>query len=354
MKRSVFFLSLGMILSSQVYSGVDLKKFCKDSDAKLKLAKEASENNGWISKEKPRRKGGPKKYMKYYFDGCHYQTTWIRETHEALCKGDEVKSSLNQDQINRINYPKNILFFFDGAGDFNAEIAEDYIDPINLTGDEGRDLLGSRNGLKALFGMLNIRTLGSFRGYSTSYNHPLQEVKKDLEIHYHPGSGLKGREDYASAKSCALQTKQNLDVLAEFRDIDTKWLVMGFSNGGKLALDFQEDASDNDISIDLAFVMDPIAQAITYHLDKLNDTIGEKAPQTKRLINIYQSTDYGSLKGFELRGKPVVGADENYELGDLGYDGKYNHILLPQARFIQKTSACEFGKAIFNTESYCR
>ncbi len=285
-----------------------------------------------------------------YTEVCRYDTPWIENMYQTLCNGYQVKKdAITNEQINEINAPEYILFFFDGAADYNAGLAHVRLSPINIDGTEGVELgMGNANGLSALIKMMI---------YS---NHTLAKNKDKIELHYHSASGFKNSVGFSSATSCAKETKYYLDVLNSIREekINTKWMVMGYSNGGAMTIDFQNRVTDYGISIDLAFSIDPIVQTIFYPTHKIKDTIGERNENTKRFVNIYQNTDIDSLPGFQLRGKPVVNADLNilatpYNTSDLSSDGTYNHVRIVSSDRVFKATDCEFEK-VFNPKSNCK
>jgi hypothetical protein len=279
---------------------------------------------------------------------CRFDTPWIEQMYATLCSNYNAKTeSVSNEQINNIEAPKYILFFFDGAGDFNASYAKSSLSPVNIDGTEGVDLgMGNANGLSALIRMM----------HSTS--HTLGQNKNEIELHYHSGSGFKNI-GFSTAISCAKETKYYLDVLNQLREkkLETKWMVMGYSNGGALSIDFQNSVVYYDINIDLAFSIDPIIQTLFYPTHKLKNTIGVRNSHTKRFVNMFQNSDIDSLPGFELRGKPVEDADENILLTpqtsrELSQSGSYNHMtIVGSDRVFHKTN-CEFKK-IFTPEATC-
>jgi hypothetical protein len=274
---------------------------------------------------------------------CRYDTPWIDQMYHTLCNQYKAKTDgFTTEKINAIPAPKNILFFFDGAGDYNASLAHRTIAPINIDGTEGVDVgLGNANGLEALINMMN------------SDRHALSKNKDKIELHYHSGSGLKGPTGFLSAIACAKETKYYLDILNLVREekIQTKWMVMGYSNGGQLTVDFQNTVPNFGINIDLAFSIDPIEQIIFYPTHKLSETVGTRNSKTKRFVNFYQNTDKDSLPGFELRGKPVKDADVNMLLTpestrELMSDGSYNHLRIISSYRIFDESNNEFKKIL--------
>ncbi len=338
---SLVFVSINSFAAS---TNLSLDSYCRIASEKRELSQLALSNEGRISSVDPRTQNNKIDY----FRGCRYDTSWINTMYLSLCNGAQAKSTNDLGLVaNTLKAPKTILYFFDGAGDFNARYAADTIKPVNIDGSEGVDLgMGNANGLTAISNMVS------------NSQHELAKHKNEIEFHYHPGSGFKQRENYASATACAEDSKYYLDVLNNIQGrekVDTKWIIMGYSNGGLLSIDFQNDLTKFGVNADLTFTIDPIVQTAQYVFHKLMKTIGKKNDSTKRFVNLYQQTDIDSLPGFKLRGKPVVNADVNFMLTpentrELAEDGNFNHVRIVGSRIVSDTVSCEIGK-IFNTKA---
>jgi hypothetical protein len=328
-----------------------LEDFCREIGKNQVLSKVASSNNGYykVKKSQSYTNKRRKRYVTKTYRGCRFDTPWIKQAHELLCSGQNVSAKTpSVTEINKIDTPKSILFFFDGAGDFNAAKAQLELNAVNIDGSEGKDLgMGNANGLKALREMMD------------SHTHSLGLNKHNIELHYHASSGFKGRENYNSALSCAEQSKFYLDTLGNLghNESSPAWIAMGYSNGGELTIDFQNDITDVGVSVDLALAIDPVVQTIKYPVHGMKEYIGEKHEKTKRLVSIYQDSDYGSLPVLDLQGKPVYNADENLlmkasEHQELLSSGYKNHIKMVGSEFVSDVTDCEFDK-IFNSSSTC-
>jgi hypothetical protein len=334
-------ITLVFIFSSAIFaSSSDFNKFCQAAFEKRKQSQTAVFNEGQFPLHKKvigtRRRT---KVLKYY-RGCRYDTPWLENTYNAICernKSRSQESDILKEEISKIEIPQYFMFFFDGAGDFNAEYAKQILSPVNLDGSEGNDLgLGNILGLNHLVKM-------------HAPEQPLNSMESKLELHYHSGSGFHQRENYSSAISCAKEIKDYLNIIKNFRNnLDSKWIAMGFSNGGSLAVDFQNEVTENNISIDLVLTIDPIKQALLFPINALSETIGKRNKKTKRFINVFQNSDIGSLPVINLRGKPVLYADKNYHVDTegtiLNKSGNENHFNIINTNASLIVTSCELAK----------
>lgn len=357
-KLSALSLALVSLNSFAATKDLSIQTYCKTTNERRELSRYAVTHDGTIASTDSVGEGQQSK--KEYYRGCRYDTPWMENMYQALCNNDGSARTLSDaaGAANNVETPKNILFFFDGAGDFNASKAK-VLDPVNIDGSEGVDLkMGNANGLRGLITMMN-QTVTRYQGPKVlNINHTLKKFKNDIELHYHAGSGFMQRENYASAIACAKETKYNLEVLTNLKDNktdDTKWFVMGYSNGGALTIDFQNESSKFDVNVDLAFAIDPIVQTAYYMFSKGKKNIGVRHESTKRFVTMYQQDDRLSMSGFELRGKPVLNADENILLtsynSNLASDGSYNHIRIPSDFAVYSKTNCEFSKILDNGAS---
>lgn len=212
------------------------------------------------------------------------------------------------------------MFYFAGAGDFNATRAYHEFSPINLDQSEGFDLgMGNFNGEAIVRSALKGGT---------------EDLYESTELHYHSGSGFHGRENYNSAMACAKEIKRNLDLVRVYSDeerVESKWIALGYSNGGAQSIDFQNDVENYNIEMDLVITVDPIVQTLIFPVHGFKDMIGKRNPKTKRFLNLYQNTDIDTLPLVSLRGKPVEDADINMLLDSasgLNRYGSYNHMYI--------------------------
>ena len=347
MLRIIPLVLFSLLVSFSSYSKTNsLHNYCKKTFQDRENSKVATRNNGLFYSSQ-RMQGSNKSHNKMvFFRGCRYDTPWLEETYNTLCDGKKVrkKSTKRQVKLNEIKIPKYFLFLFDGAGDFNAEYANEILPIVNLDGSEGNDLgIGNLQGFNHLVKM-------------HTPEEPLNSKEHELEIHYHPGSGLHQRENYASAIACARDIKNTLNILeSDTLNLpqDSKWIVMGYSNGGALAINFQNDITDIKVEMDLAITIDPIVQAFLYPFHKFKNTIGKRNRKTKRFYNVYQNTDNGTLPLLSLRGKPVMNADINELVPTQGTilnkTGHENHQLIINTNAVHIATSCELAK-IFDTK----
>lgn len=329
---SLFVLSLSFN-SYALTIAQDLEKYCKLSSQNRQWSEFAMVNKGQYDEQ---NSFGEVRRLKDY-KGCRFDTPWIKNMQDVFCNGASANSIDSiQANLSLVSPPKIILFFIDGAADFNASIAFSSLRPVNLDGTEGNDLVGNGHGLHTL------------KLFLSSSDSVLQKNRNDIELHYHSGSGFHPRENYRSAATCATETKYYLDIINKVsgeKKADPKWIVMGYSNGGVLTVDMQKV-----IPIDLAFTIDPIPQTYVYPFLRSEKTIGKKISPTKRFINFYQDSDWGSLPGLHLRSKPIIDADVNYRLTStnsfLSPSGQYGHVDITVQPIVISSMLCEFGNVM--------
>lgn len=314
---------------------INNSKFCEKSFKNYITAKTAESNKGKILK-----KLSEKKSIYVHYRGCRSDTPWMQEVRNALC--DNNKSKSGELDLGKINVPETMLFLFDGAGDFNASAGK-RMGAVNLDGSEGKDL--------------GIGGYGGGRLFEAVVNH--KSCSSNTEIHYHSGSGFHKRENFSSALACAKEISEYLEVLKGLdHPVETKWITFGYSNGGALALEFQNELGDLGIPQDLVISIDPIVQALLYPFASTKNDINKRNENTKRLVNIFQNTDINSIPYLKLRGRPVSGADENILVSTeegLSMNGTYDHAYFPQLYELAKKVDCEFNRVICQKENYkCR
>ena len=272
----------------------------------------------------------------------------MKKINESLCSEgyEDLESDLYE------NLPKAIVFYFDGMGDFNAKDAKSF-GAQNLDGTEGNDLgMGNANGLRSL-----KNVFGSYY-YNTS---ELKNMwKKYVAFNYYSSSGLHSKENFKSAINCYEEISKYLKLIKKIdkERILPKIVVMGYSNGAYNTLDFQLIASEKFYPIDLVVTVDPIEQALTFPLGKLKSFRGSKSKYPKKLINFYQTDDYGSLPVLRLTGRPVKNTKYNFKMDStidsiMSDDGRKNHIYILNTSLYEKALRCEFQKILIPFSEEC-
>ena len=322
MHKSVF-LCVFVCLFMQNQANANVEAFCRKAKSWASDSQLAISNQGQISNHSYEETGS---INENYYHGCRYDIPWMQRVRTLLCDNPQrVQSS--------INLPSHFYFIFDGAGDFNANWASPYAD--NLDGSEGSDMgMGNFNGGGVFLPLIEK--------FSKEHNH-------NRMVLYYASSGVHQRENYQTAKACAEEVKYYTDTLeAEgFLSKKPKWITLGFSNGGQLAVDFQDFVGDSlEQKLDLVFTVDPIIQAAFYMFKGLFNYAGTRNENTLRFINYYQTDDVDSLPPLELRGKPVKNADENIHLShknssDLSRSGRYNHLYIVRSKEVKSHLECE-------------
>ncbi len=335
------FLIIFLFLSGLTHAGKkSLEKFCYEHRQNTLKSNMANEKNGFYFGYDER---GTKIKERYY--GCNYSNLWIKDTLDALCEKSEARRTSDiEKRITLVNPPKTIFFFFDGAFDFDALGSMSHM-PANISGNEGVDGAGNRNGVKMWF-----------EGIKKNEDLDSDIRNGDLEWHYHTGSPFHNRAKVKDAKACIEQTKNILKTYNKYADdrdqVHPKWVAAGYSNGGMAVIDLA-----HDVSFDLVVTIDPIERALGFVLNKLTDYIGKKSKKTKRHVNIYQNSDHGSMVALELHGKPVKRADHNIYLDAseqwLNDDGHKNHVRISSHLYTRSVLACEIKNIHFNTDRDC-
>ena len=286
---------------------------CKSLEFKSATYERAQRNGGRLYSIDPvsRRRRMTKTYR-----GCKMDLDWIKNIRGFLCENAEDNSPEQS-----LGIPKHLMFYIAGAGDFNASAIVKDIAPINLTGDEGNDLVGGN-------------WSGSFLRKALS-----KKFKEDSQIFYYAGSGFKSNKGGPSALQCLEDLNLYFGALEQILpDVKLpKIILAGYSNGAALAVEYQEELGSQGMEIDLVFAIDPVVQTHKFLFESAQSPIGQRHPLTKRLVTYRQTRDYGSLYPLKLRGRQVVGADTNQELScenttslngqsPMNCDGFGNHI----------------------------
>lgn len=327
LNRLLFVALSTLILSSVVKARVDIDSFCSMAIEQAGKSKIAESNNGNLPD--PHEEDNEDTFVvsiEERFYGCKYHIKWMQQARKEICIDKTMRLDL-------IEAPKYMFFVFDGMGDFNARHAYGYAENIN--GSEGRDLgMGTMNG-----GRVMLPQISSLK---------LKEEGERKSILYYSGSGFHPRENYSSAIKCAQEVDDYFNVINELgRNHEAKWSVLGFSNGAKLAIEFQNYLADDlDINVDLVFTVDPISQVVAYIFSDFFDYAGERNKQTSRFINFYQTDDFNSSSlSLKLRGKPVKNA-LNIRLSSLNSShmnssGYLNHVNIVNSTAVKTSLKCE-------------
>tara|TARA_Y100000768_G_scaffold388243_1_gene383013 strand:+ start:20866 stop:22032 length:1167 start_codon:yes stop_codon:yes gene_type:complete len=319
-----------------------ISQFCDRANEWARQSEEAVVNNGRMTVLRTRRLGprgsGHTQEAEVYYRGCRYDIEWMQSLRESLCLSGTARPSPDTDLFNQSNPPNNIVFLFDGAGGFEAEQAHRWYNAVNLDGSEGADWnFGHMMGMDAIWPSVE-EVLGG-EGY---------------QLHYHNSSGFMRRENVDSASSCAKQMSEYIDIYNSLssEQADTKWIALGFSNGGDRVLEIEDELGEIDRGFDLVFTIDPITQYGDFIFSGLTNTIGSRNERTGRFVNFYQQNDLGSHEVFgielQLEGKPVRRADVNYLVThennpNLVPQGQ-NHTLIPFSPAVQYGLRCELEK----------
>lgn len=287
------------------------ESFCKEYPEYQTRAKEMM-NRGWRDDEnQPYR-------------GCPPGQGWVRVAAWGLCGsgGHPVYNPGVFERFPNAGLPRAFMYFFDGYGDFNPNRAI-YEGAVNLRGDErGEPFTGwsNANGLR-----LYSRTMAQLErdGFS----------RFQFELHYQDGSGMNHLVDESRALACHNDMQRWLGqigpLIPDFRPPQV--VVMGYSNGGSAALNFQRGVGRAGHEVDLLITLDPIPRPAGYLLRNVtfSDWLAERHPNTRRHVNIYQDSDYGSMAPLQLRSEALSGADVNMRITPTdwgGEDGRRAHL----------------------------
>lgn len=265
------------------------------------------------------------------FYGCSHRVPWIKNLKSIVCNKDIQTEASIVNKLDSMKFPNKIIFFFAGASDFNSKRVKAMIDPVNLTGWEGRDLIGA-----------NV-TGKMFKKVFYRKGSPLK--REDFLIQYYAGSEFKRRHSRKTGRACARQTFEYFNFIKRYNktgDIPAKVIVAGYSNGGAMAIDTQIYLGNLGHSVDLVLSLDPIVKASRFIFTSKKGHYRKKHKNTKRLVNFYQRRDLGSLMGIPLRGHPVRDADENIRVNcktskGMRCNGWWNHIQITRSSAVVDT-----------------
>ena len=291
------FIATLVLSSSFNYAQSSVRDFCRKANREARLSVEALANDGYIERVRSDDQADRSRYH-----GCRHDIDWMKNTRDLLCSGNAIYRS----QIDNLQIPESFYFVFDGAADFNPNLALS-IDPniANIDGSEPNDL-GRGNFNSGAFWLAPIRT------------HHLSNNSL-YHVQYHASSGFQRREGRRSAIACFRTIANYLDILKALgKGLTPKVAAFGFSNGGVDASKFQEEIADKtNYPADLVMTIDPIMKSLFYPFQSNRRYVGERDPKTKRFLNFYQTTDNGSLTlpvlgQITLTGKPIRNADTNF------------------------------------------
>ena len=300
-----------------------------------------AQSNDWAKKSKYAvdHKGKLKKglILKGYYRGCRHDVSWMQNVRENLCEGPNLKSKTTLKSLKTEKIPGNFVFLFDGLGSFNAKLGKEN-GASNLDGTEGVDLrMGNGDAVNNLVG-------------------PMKEVlKDDFQLSYYGSSGLYKRENVDSASACADQIAYYTDTLKSLNAPvpNSKWIAVGYSNGGDRSIEFQREAEERGRKVDLVFTVDPVTQWASFIYGGLRKSIGNKAASTGRFVNLYEQDDKGSMPLMQIEGKPVRRADVNVLLDPSNTKEleakKNNHQRIIHTQVVKDYLTCEL-KALSSEE----
>jgi hypothetical protein len=295
---------------------------------------------------------GPEKFT---FIGCEKASQWRKNAFKKLCHEGRLKEDYQtklQDLYPGFKMPKAMLFFFDGFGDYDPKEGKaagaintgkhDFHD--NLLGDSG-----NTNGLKI------------YNKAKSKENHPLN--KENIDFFYYHSGVFQNNHGQKGAEACFTQMQRDFNHLKSiYPSLERpKNIIMGYSNGGAVALNFQDNMGDDQFPIDLVIAMDPVPRLLGYVAKAAFDvnSLTNRHPNTKRLISFYQTKDFDSQPGLKIRGDKVSGADENYHISAetdsvLFRSGKYAHVLLPRVDIVQDSILCELSNTLYENSENCK
>lgn len=300
----------------QAYSSTSAAKFCQDySQNQLRIAEVKAD--GWQVKQDPEYRGNAE-----YLYGC-LDLKWREELYSNLCLHKKTQ----------INLPKAILFYFDGFGYFKPKEAKNEFHAINLTGNEPAGMIP--NGYHALD--MYISGIKNYINWD-----------KDVQFHYHSGSGTDAIQGIENAQVCYATMEDDLKIIEEkFPEITMpKKIIMGHSNGGINAINFVNYFTEkNDSKFDLLFTIDPVSKVGSLLKNKIFSRQASLAITKKeniaRSVNLYQTSDRAVLAGvMSLKGNSVEGVDidKNVDYVD--------HVTILLDRFVVKTVVNEVSITI--------
>jgi len=311
-------------------------EFCSKHPELEKTAR-AAKSRGW------RIDGHDDKEQDYY--GCPPGIEWRRIAFSALCGGgSEAPFPLYSPSVLSVypnqGFPEFFHFFFDGFSDFKPREAI-ALGAVNLRGDEVGEPFTKRS---------NGNGLNLYRRiHDNLVDESDDHIRSRTQFHYYDGTGFNQKVGLDSALACHQEMQTQLNQIAplipNFKR--PKTVVIGYSNGGATALDFQSTIGRRGHDTDLLITIDPIPRAVGFVLRKLTpgDWLSDRHPRTKKHLNFYQNTDLLSHPTFSMKSKPMENADHNIQVfpsDNLYHSSDYSHVhIVRSTPLVEQRVGCE-------------
>lgn len=332
------FLFLTFALSTSVLAS-EVQTFCERYEQRMMLVNEAQRNGGYIKSEEEVIDSPEANRNRYY--GCGIlKNDWRQELYKQLCA---TVPPVNPTEAS-ISLPKTQVVFFDGFGEFAINEGRKF-GAVNLEGYKGADSIRS--------------SLGRANGIGYLVGPMLKNLQKEyfdqMEFHYYAGSGLTPFYGKKMAIACQKELIADFDSLKKIipKVEIPKLIVLGYSNGGVEALKFAHAMNRDNVEIELLLTVDPIPQGLGYVTDMASQRSNtpERPINVLRHVNLYQQSDVLSMKISSIKGKPVLGADENILVSPGPFTDKRFHIFILKDFFVHNKVFCELHNANLSLSS---
>ncbi len=142
-------------------------------------------------------------------------------------------------------------------------------------------------------------------------------------VHYY------AQNDVSAAVSKAIELAKKPNATDEDGNCYDTIIVMGYSNGGRAAIQFAERLDRENIKVSVGITADPVPKGLELvpPLSFFPSVFLTRPSNVDFWVNYYQKTDRKTLGGLPVLGHPVSGANHNLRKRNLAFK-EYGHITI--------------------------